>query len=225
MTLCIGRCTWRLPSNLAQQPSNQHPRGLFTAASVNHQPHIIHFLQDYSLGTAVHAYHNFASLYNSPQFPLAIALRRLVENWWQGPNARLVTRCFLVPSMILGILTLIVPGLFGELLARTLFHHEIKDDASKALFMRLVYPLLLGLGSGLFLLWQLVKAAVRWRTRVRDEVYLVGERLHNFGECATASGLPQRQSPSSRFRSVSSRTRTRARVQSSGRSSHSQYHD
>lgn len=47
---------------------------------------------------------------------------------------------------------------------------------------RYSFPGVLGLAAAGVLVWLVARAFRGWRQRIRDEVYLVGERLHNFGE-------------------------------------------
>lgn len=47
---------------------------------------------------------------------------------------------------------------------------------------RYAYPATMGTGLIMLASWAVAKAFGRWRKRVRDEVYLIGERLHNYGE-------------------------------------------
>jgi hypothetical protein len=47
-------------------------------------------------------------------------------------------------------------------------------------YYRLAYPATAGVLSGLYWLWQARIRLAAWRSVVRDEVYLVGERLHNY---------------------------------------------
>jgi E3 ubiquitin-protein ligase MARCH6 len=48
--------------------------------------------------------------------------------------------------------------------------------------MRLAYPFASATVIAAFVSRKIAQAAGKWRARIRDEVYLVGERLHNFGE-------------------------------------------
>ncbi|KAI9681928.1 MAG: hypothetical protein M1822_007006 [Bathelium mastoideum] len=63
-----------------------------------------------------------------------------------------------------------------------------QDREAMALLYRFSYPVALAVGMGVWGAVGVVRALARWRRMIRDEVYLVGERLHNFGE-AKAAGL------------------------------------
>ena len=47
---------------------------------------------------------------------------------------------------------------------------------------RYSYPAVLGTAVGVVVLVGVGRALRAWRKRVRDEVYLIGERLHNYGD-------------------------------------------
>ena len=55
-------------------------------------------------------------------------------------------------------------------------------EDERARLYRYAYPWCAAAGVGIGLVLLGARAVGRWRRRVRDEVYLVGERLHNFGE-------------------------------------------
>ena len=60
------------------------------------------------------------------------------------------------------------------------------DEDAMALLYRFSYPVTLAAGMSIWGAWSAIRALGRWRRRIRDEVYLVGERLHNFGETRVA---------------------------------------
>ena len=47
---------------------------------------------------------------------------------------------------------------------------------------RLAYPGALGLAVAWFAVLMTQNQVASWRVKIRDEVYLIGERLHNFHE-------------------------------------------
>jgi E3 ubiquitin-protein ligase MARCH6 len=55
------------------------------------------------------------------------------------------------------------------------------------LAFRYSYPLFLCFGVVLFAIYLLWGMLRRWQMLIRDEVYLIGERLHNFGERKSTS--------------------------------------
>jgi E3 ubiquitin-protein ligase MARCH6 len=53
--------------------------------------------------------------------------------------------------------------------------------------LRLAYPVAAVACFAMYIIWSIMRATRRWRLRIRDEVYLIGERLHNFGDSKKAS--------------------------------------
>lgn len=75
---------------------------------------------------------------------------------------------------------LIVPLGLGKVLSGTVLR-ESGDLATGAAY-RYAYPAFAAVGLGLLGCAEVRSAVRAWRGRIRDEVYLIGERLHNFGE-------------------------------------------
>jgi len=130
------------------------------------------------------------------------ALQAVVARGWLNPNAHVATKCFIVPLTIVGFIAILAPAGLGLLVNNALSHYSTESenlDASLLVFLlnlpiayaktltadeitRLAYPALSVLGLAVFGMATLIKAVGKWRRRIRDDVYLVGERLHNFGE-------------------------------------------
>ena len=65
----------------------------------------------------------------------------------------------------------------------------LKDSPEKHfLAYRYAYPVTLCLVLCGFAMWSLLDMVKGWRMSVRDEVYLIGERLHNFGDRGVRKG-------------------------------------
>jgi E3 ubiquitin-protein ligase MARCH6 len=70
----------------------------------------------------------------------------------------------------------------GMELAQKLGWQKGAERAARTIVYRFSFPAIAGLAA-MFWAFGVVGAVVKkWRASVRDEVYLVGERLHNFGE-------------------------------------------
>jgi len=96
------------------------------------------------------------------------------------PNVRIATRAFVVPALLAFAGLTLMPFAVAEAANRTVF--AAMDPRTKVLVLRLAYPLALSVAGWIWLAIGLLNATARWRQRMRDEVYLIGERLHNFGE-------------------------------------------
>ena len=141
--------------------------------------HIIHFIQDWTLGVLYIKMLGRLIMWNAPSRP-ADALRAIVRHGWLNPDIRLATRSFILPASIQMAFALTTPLGLGWAINKTVF--ATADPADQSRVYRYSYPGVLALGMLLAALWGLGVAFRGWRQRIRDEVYLIGERLHNFGE-------------------------------------------
>lgn len=135
--------------------------------------------------------------YRDGQTRIAAALRAIGRDGLWRPDIGLATRAVVLPlSLLLGA-ALTLPLIPGKLII-TIWN--IEDPVTKANIYRYSYPGSLAaalVGHSLIL----VKCQVdEWRTAIRDEMYLIGERLHNFhdskrsnGASSTAAASPARK--------------------------------
>jgi len=117
------------------------------------------------------------------------AFRRVTADGYFHPHARQATRYFVLPITLLGIFVLLVPLTIAKLAITVVqaLHMNLSPDECTKLY-RYAYPMAAGwglVGAGTTALGM---ATTRWRSKIRDEVYLVGERLHNFGEARPPVG-------------------------------------
>jgi E3 ubiquitin-protein ligase MARCH6 len=140
-------------------------------------PHNIHLLQDFALGLLYSRILSRA-LIGVPSSRAAEAFRRVTTAGYLNPNPRLATRFFILPALLLGALTLALPPAIAWLVVRAL---GLQEDV-KTMVYRYSFPAFGAIVAVVAGIVEVGRATERWRARVRDEVYLVGERLHNFGE-------------------------------------------
>ncbi len=143
------------------------------------EQHIVHFVQDWTLGVLYLKISGRFLLWHNNLRP-AYALRAIVRNGWLNPDAAIATRCFILPALVLANLAFGLPLILGWVANHTVFaglHPEIQSR-----IYRFCYPAVALLLLGTMLGWGLTLWVKRWRARIRDEAYLIGERLHNFGE-------------------------------------------
>ncbi|MCJ1342890.1 hypothetical protein MMC31_001079 [Peltigera leucophlebia] len=141
--------------------------------------HIIHFIQDWTLGVLYIKMAGRLILWYAPSRP-ADALRGIVRHGWLNPDVRLATRSFIFPASLLMGVAFAAPLSLAWTANRIFF--STADAVFQTRVYRYSYPAVLAFGV-LLALSYLVGVAFRgWRRRIRDEVYLIGERLHNFGE-------------------------------------------
>ncbi|KAF8455309.1 hypothetical protein BGX38DRAFT_1267228 [Terfezia claveryi] len=143
------------------------------------ETHVIHFIQDWTLGV-LYVKMMGSMMLLDPDSPWARALRGVVARGYLDPDVKLATRCFILPATLFMSTALLLPLGFAFAATKTFLH-----DASPKLISqtyRYSYPavfiLIVFLGVGYFFKMLMDK----WKQSVRDEVYLIGERLHNHGE-------------------------------------------
>ncbi len=157
--------------------------------TIQSERHIIHLIQDWTLGVLYLKMAAQLILWNAPSRS-ATALRAIVRDGWLNPDARLATRGFIAPAVLAMSIALAAPLALGWLANSTLLRaYSAEDEVFRACVYRYSYPGILAVGFAIALGWVLSKAFTGWRKKVRDEVYLIGERLHNFGEAKRRKGV------------------------------------
>ncbi|KAH6643763.1 RING finger membrane protein [Boeremia exigua] len=143
------------------------------------EPHVVHLIQDWTLGflySRLAARLIFANRNTRP----AQAFKQVIERGYLHPNARVATRCFVLPVLALFTIAIAVPASVAWISTHLL--HRGANEAVKNQVWRYSYPAV-GLSIAfMFASRVIARIVTRWRLIVRDEVYLIGERLHNFGE-------------------------------------------
>ena len=156
--------------------------------TISSERHIIHLIQDWTLGILYLKMAARIVLYSTPSRP-ASALRAIVRNGWLNPDVRLATRGFIFPAVIAMTIALAAPLALGWLANATVLHaYSAEDEIFKACVYRYSYPGVLAIAFAGAFVFLLGKAFTGWRRKIRDEVYLIGERLHNFGDSKRAKG-------------------------------------
>jgi len=162
-----------------------------TFTALNNIPperHIIHLIQDWTLGVLYLKMAARVILYNTPSRSAA-ALRGIVRDGWLKPDVWLATKGFILPASIVMAFALTAPLPLGWIAnATVLYPYSVDNEVFKACVYRYSYPGILAIGFLAGCLVLLARAFAGWRKRVRDEVYLIGERLHNFGESKRRKG-------------------------------------
>ncbi|WPH04933.1 erad-associated e3 ubiquitin-protein ligase doa10 [Acrodontium crateriforme] len=153
--------------------------------SIDYPSHTIHVLQDFCLGL-LYVRIGGRMMVQPAASRGAEAFRRITANGYLNPDARLATRYLVAPALILAATILLVPPMIAKLVFMQLSLiaplGPVIDGAVRTKLYRYSYPLAASWLVIAICAVGLMKATTRWRTVIRDEVYLVGERLHNFGE-------------------------------------------
>ncbi|KAI9799934.1 MAG: hypothetical protein M1825_004305 [Sarcosagium campestre] len=148
------------------------------------EAHVIHFMQDWTLGVLYVKIVGRLILWHRDSRP-AEALRAVVGEGWLNPDVRLATRCFIFPATAVLVTALVAPLSVGWITNVLWFRHA--DAAVQSATYRYSYPSVLATCISMGLSYLLGLTVDSWKQTVRDDVYLIGERLHNFGESKMAS--------------------------------------
>ncbi|KAI0857410.1 hypothetical protein F4860DRAFT_517864 [Xylaria cubensis] len=118
------------------------------------------------------------------------AVRAVLRQGWLEPDVGVLTRAFVIPGFVASTIMLLMPPLFAwatlnwALESTTKVSYEMQVSA-----YRLAYPLTALFWVALLVLRRLLRIFQGWQVRIRDEAYLMGERLHNFtGTAAKSTG-------------------------------------
>ena len=154
------------------------------------EPHVVHLIQDWTLGFL---YARLAArlVFSNRNSRPARAFTAVIRDGYLNPDARIATRCFLLPVMAMFLIAIAIPSSLSFITTRTLYYGA--SAATKKQVWRFSFP---AVGLAIVAMWAsnvVIRLLVRWRLVVRDEVYLIGERLHNFGE----KKAPMQSAPSS----------------------------
>ena len=150
-------------------------------------PPTVHLIQIWTLGLLyTRCLYYTATHYPSPTSRVASAVKAITRDGILRPNVALATRAFILPAMVACTFLLLAPLPLAYLLKGS--SPGFLADQSHNVQAKITcyaYPALLGLGVAGYCSVLLKRALQRWRMRIRDEVYLIGERLHNFGDMKT----------------------------------------
>ncbi|KAJ5617339.1 hypothetical protein N7537_002453 [Penicillium hordei] len=142
------------------------------------ESHVVHVVQDWALGV-LYVQMGIKLTFWQPQSWLAAAVNSVFQDGWLKPNAGLATRALVLPIILFTAVAVTLPLSFGFIVRWTLFYSHIGVQPN---IYRYAYPTTLLIVLSVWMAHLLLKRVAVWRTNIRDEVYLIGERLHNFSE-------------------------------------------
>lgn len=144
--------------------------------------HTIRVMQAWTIGVI---YLNLAARYVihwHRDSRLAAAIRAVLRRGWLEPDVKVLARAFVVPGLILW-----VAAVFGPImLAKMVLWYaagskaDAPTDAAVVLAYRFCFFAALLCAVGLAMVRSILGVFMSWRVRIKDEAYLIGERLHNF---------------------------------------------
>ena len=162
--------------------------------------HTVRVIQSWTLGLL---YLNLATRMITSLFPdtrAAIAVRSVMRRGYLHPDVRVLTRAFVIPGSALSIVALFGPPITAKLMinigvvnvGRIDSSAAAADAVNLALVYRYSYPAAAVAAIMMKHAIGFTRVFNRWTAGVRDEAYLIGERLHNFG-AATAGSRKAKQ--------------------------------
>ncbi|KIW04532.1 uncharacterized protein PV09_04286 [Verruconis gallopava] len=154
--------------------------------------HVMHLVQDWTLGI-LYVRIGMRIFLSDPESRPARAIRQVFANGYLNPDAGRATRYFILPALLCFATLMGAPFATAFIVNKTYMRAAEKDD--KIATMRMAYPLASAIVVAVLAGRTAVRAARRWKARIRDEVYLVGERLHNFGDKKSNKGKEKVKSP------------------------------
>ncbi|KAI1483853.1 hypothetical protein F4774DRAFT_366837 [Daldinia eschscholtzii] len=112
----------------------------------------------------------------------AHAVRAVLRRGWLEPDIGVLTRAFVIPGLIISLIMIFMP----PIMAWATLHHVLDVNTEvtqevRVLIFRLAYPATALFWTGLVMVRRMLRVFEGWQVRIRDEAYLMGERLHNFG--------------------------------------------
>ncbi|KAJ5605589.1 Zinc finger RING-CH-type [Penicillium lagena] len=140
--------------------------------------HVVHLVQDWTLGVLYVQMAIKLTLWHPHSWAAAI-LNGIFHDCWFRPNVTLATRALVLPVILFTVVATALPLSVGFCVRWAMFtsRPELPSD-----IYRYAYPATLLLGLALWTVHLVRRQVALWRIDIRDDVYLIGERLHNFSE-------------------------------------------
>jgi len=150
------------------------------AATINNHIATIFILQSWVIGLLYSRllYRQFL-LHMGPGSRISTTLYAITRNGIFKPDVRLASRAFVLPVTVVCLALLGGPLISAKAIIMIV---GIQDQEVKMHLYRFAYPSALGLLVTWLGMLGVKKQVASWRAKIRDEVYLIGERLHNFSE-------------------------------------------
>lgn len=143
------------------------------------QSHVVHIVQDWTLGVLYVQMAIKLTMWHPHSWAAAV-LNGIFRDGWLRPNVKLATRALVLPLLLLATVAVVVPLELGFTLRWTLFYTHGGEAQSNV--YRYAYPVALLFVLAMWTVHLALRRVAIWRIKLRDDVYLIGERLHNFSE-------------------------------------------
>ncbi|PSS00894.1 hypothetical protein BD289DRAFT_458271 [Coniella lustricola] len=133
---------------------------------------------------------------------LAAAIRAVLRHGWLEPDVKVLTRAFVVPGLTLWLVAVFGPLMLAKSVLRYMASAPGETAPSTEAGVVLVYRFCFAVALLSAVLVAIVNSIfavlMSWRVRIKDEAYLIGERLHNFSSPQQALRDKERESRQTR---------------------------
>ena len=179
---------YSLASYMVPSPSPPEGRAPSTRLDGLRDGHTIRVIQAWTLGILYLKLSTRALVHRGGR--PAQAVRAVLRGGWAHPEVRVLTRAFVIPGVAAGLVLILAPPLMAKVvLDNGLLNAFIGPEAIAALrtreaeviIFRMAYPFTALLLASSLVARRVLRIFAGWKIRIRDEAYLIGERLHNFG--------------------------------------------
>ncbi|KAJ5628776.1 hypothetical protein N7490_011004 [Penicillium lividum] len=139
--------------------------------------HVVHVVQDWTLGV-LYVQMAIKLISWHPRSWAAAVLNGIFRDGWLRPNVHLATRALILPLLLFTAAAVVIPLSIGGILKYTILYWA---EAQQNIY-RYAYLATLLFALGAWSIHLVLRWVTVWRINMRDDVYLIGERLHNFSE-------------------------------------------
>lgn len=173
-----------LPAHTLRSPPTAESLGQNSGAGDSSSQHNVRVVELWTLGLLYMKISTklVKSFMGTTRF--ATAMRSIFRRGWLHPEVRILTRAFVVPGLIASGFAILAPPLsvyLYELIGGAGGEDPEGHDAVRRVKMyRQAYPILLSLGLLVKYFITLGRGYKTLKNRIRDDTYLMGERLQNY---------------------------------------------
>lgn len=151
--------------------------------------HTAHVVQSWTLGLLYVKLAARALTGLQPASRAAQAVRAVFRRGWTRPDAAVLTRAFVIPGLLVASFAICAPVYVTGIMERRGTLGTPPPPPHELIFIyRLSYPAAAINTLAALVSWSIFGVVSSWKTRIRDEAYLIGERLHNFGVTTAGAG-------------------------------------
>lgn len=142
------------------------------------ESHVVHVVQDWTLGVLYVQMAIKLTVWHPNSWAAAV-LNTVFRDGWLRPNVKLATRALVLPLLLLAAAAVVIPPTVGGVVRWTVFYASAGAQPS---IYRYAYPVTLLIALAAWSIHLVRRRIAIWRINIRDDVYLIGERLHNYSE-------------------------------------------